>query len=320
MTVALGGFREGDRVKAYIVKIEDKRISLSLKPSHFTEEDFQAEDDSDAEEEEDEALGTVAREDSDVEDKDDVPGDIEMGDGSSDAEQQGDSDDDVDVQMGNTATEYPASSATTRKASATSLRLGTDFDWFAQPQQSMVSDAESDISGDESGDDDQPAKKKKRRGRKEIEIDRTAEMHTKAPESTADFERLLLGSPNSSYLWIQYMAFLLQLAEIDKARDIARKSIRTINFREEQEKMNVWIALLNLENTYGTEQTLDAVFKEAARANDSKTIHLRLASILEASEKIQVCDSLPAAIAVLTPFQASGGPVQEDSEEVWTQL
>ena len=43
-----------------------------------------------------------------------------------------------------------------------------------------------------------------------------------APETADDFERLLLGSPNSSYLWIKYMAYQLSLADIDAARCVAR--------------------------------------------------------------------------------------------------
>jgi rRNA biogenesis protein RRP5 len=43
------------------------------------------------------------------------------------------------------------------------------------------------------------------------------------------------------------------MAEMDKARQVAQKALKTINFREEREKMNVWIALLNLENLYGSE-------------------------------------------------------------------
>ena len=113
-------------------------------------------------------------------------------------------------------------------------------------------------------------------------------MHTRQPESTADFERLLLGSPNSSFLWIQYMSFQLQLSEIDKAKEIAKRSLRTINFREEGEKLNVWIALLNLENKYGTDDSLEVVFKDAARHNDSKTIHLRLAAIFDESDRHDV--------------------------------
>jgi hypothetical protein len=30
------------------------------------------------------------------------------------------------------------------------------------------------------------------------------------------------------------------------------RALETINFREESEKLNVWVAYLNLENVYGT--------------------------------------------------------------------
>lgn len=157
------------------------------------------------------------------------------------------------------------------------------FSWFSG---NARSDAESDeASSDESSEEDESSKKKKRRKKKEIEQDLTADMHSQLPESNADFERLLLGSPNSSYLWVQYMSFLLQLSEIDKARETGRRAIQTISFREEEERLNVWIALLNVENVYGTEESLEAVFKDAARHNDSKTVHLRLAAILDQSEK-----------------------------------
>jgi hypothetical protein len=32
-----------------------------------------------------------------------------------------------------------------------------------------------------------------------------------APASADDFDRLLLGSPNNSYIWVQYAAFYLQV-------------------------------------------------------------------------------------------------------------
>lgn len=84
------------------------------------------------------------------------------------------------------------------------------------------------------------------------------------------------------------MAFQLQLSEVEKAREVGRRALKAINFREEQERLNVWIALLNLETSYGTDTSLDAVFKEAARANDSKTIHWRLAILLDDSQKHEV--------------------------------
>lgn len=51
------------------------------------------------------------------------------------------------------------------------------------------------------------------------------------PESSEDFERLAMGEPNSSMVWIQYMAFLISLGEIEKARSIAERGLATINYR-----------------------------------------------------------------------------------------
>jgi hypothetical protein len=53
------------------------------------------------------------------------------------------------------------------------------------------------------------------------------------PESQDDFERMLIAQPNSSYLWVQYIAFHLQSAAIDAARAVAVRALRTIDFREE---------------------------------------------------------------------------------------
>ncbi|PWN41071.1 hypothetical protein IE81DRAFT_337927 [Ceraceosorus guamensis] len=193
------------------------------------------------------------------------------------------------------------------------LELAGGFSWSVPqegaqlPEQpisgSEDSDQDSEDDEGESAEDDAAAngtkekgqpKKKKKKGKKADagQEDLTADLATKQPESTADFERMLLGSPHSSYLWIQFMSFQLQLSDVEKAREIARRGLKVISFREEHERLNVWIALLNLENAYGTSETLDTVFKQAAQACDAKTIHLRLAAILEHSEKHEQAEEL----------------------------
>ncbi|KAF8167718.1 hypothetical protein B0H34DRAFT_645870 [Crassisporium funariophilum] len=280
VALALQGFRAGDRVKAIILGIDNRRISLGLKPSYFTEEDLQGEDvDSDGDEEHEGSFGVVQNEEqSEEEEQDD---DMAASDGESDQSMDVDVDE-AQIEYQHKKTSKGVASKPTPVPQMSSLSLAGGFQWSGDVQQ-VDENEEADSSSDDDEAADEPSKKKRKR--KAIEQDLTAEMHTKTPESNADFERLLLGSPNSSYLWIQYMSFQLPLSEVDKAREIARRAIRTINFREEQEKMNVWMALLNLENVYGTDESLDLVFKEAARANDSKTIHLKLASVLEQSDK-----------------------------------
>lgn len=43
------------------------------------------------------------------------------------------------------------------------------------------------------------------------------------PRTADEFEKLVRSSPNSSFIWIKYMAFMLSLADIEKARELAER-------------------------------------------------------------------------------------------------
>ncbi|GAA97773.1 uncharacterized protein L969DRAFT_42922 [Mixia osmundae IAM 14324] len=103
--------------------------------------------------------------------------------------------------------------------------------------------------------------------------------------NVTSLERELIGSPDSSILWIQYISLLLEARDITQAREVAQRALSTINYREDEERFNVWNAILSMENQYGTPETLETAFKEAVQANEAKRIHLRLAEILTASNK-----------------------------------
>ncbi|KAH9960794.1 hypothetical protein BGW80DRAFT_1438825 [Lactifluus volemus] len=244
-TLALRSFREGDMVKAVVcsVDLDKRRISFSLKP--FKQMD-------DASSEDQGPLGVIE--------------DVEMssvGDdnaAASDDDKGHDSDIEpmvVDVDAGiqslNLKQLDPPALSSARPAPTFKIQGG--FRWTGDIPQEHTDGPES---SEDSDDDGQQHNKKKRKKKKQVELDLTADMQAKTPESTSDFDR--------------YMSFQLQLAEIEKAREIAKRALATINFREEKERLNVWIALMNLEN-------------DAARHCEPKTVHLRLASILEQSEK-----------------------------------
>ncbi|KAI9442873.1 hypothetical protein BJY52DRAFT_1229054 [Lactarius psammicola] len=89
-----------------------------------------------------------------------------------------------------------------------------------------------------------PTRSRKKK-RQVVEVDLTADTHT-TPESSSDFK-------------------CLQLSGIDKARETAKRALSTINLREEVERLNIWIALMNLEIVYGTEESVEGVFKDATR-------------------------------------------------------
>merc|ERR1712142_1168363 len=110
------------------------------------------------------------------------------------------------------------------------------------------------------------------------------------PTTADDFERLVIASPDSSIVWIHYMSFRLQEAEVEKARAVAQRALDTINFREEGEKMNVWVALLNLEMNYGTEEQLLETFSRASRENDELGIKRHMAVIYASAGKHELAE------------------------------
>ncbi|XP_023641258.1 rRNA biogenesis protein RRP5 isoform X2 [Capsella rubella] len=115
-----------------------------------------------------------------------------------------------------------------------------------------------------------------------------------APESADEFEKLVRSSPNSSFVWIKYMAFMLSLADIEKARSIAERALSTINIREEEEKLNIWVAYFNLENEHGSppEEAVKKVFERARQYCDPKKVYLALLGVYERTEQNKLADKL----------------------------
>lgn len=105
------------------------------------------------------------------------------------------------------------------------------------------------------------------------------------PHTPDQFERLIMRDSDNSFLWIKYMAFHLETADTEKARAVGKRGISQINFREEGELLNVWIALLNLEIRYGTEETYTETLKEALQRNEPFKIYTRTLTILLEVEK-----------------------------------
>ncbi|KAF0990479.1 hypothetical protein HZS_6146 [Henneguya salminicola] len=96
------------------------------------------------------------------------------------------------------------------------------------------------------------------------------------PTSLEDFDRLIVTSPNSSIVWIGYMSFYLQSMELDKARKIAERALKSISFREDKEVFNLWVAIINIECIYGTPESLDDVYSRARNFCNKKKINKHL--------------------------------------------
>lgn len=110
------------------------------------------------------------------------------------------------------------------------------------------------------------------------------------PSSVTEYEQLVLASPNSSFVWIKYMAFLISLGELDNARKIAERAINAINFREDAEKFNVWVAWLNAENVYGTEESTLQLLNRALQHTDECKMYLAAVDIFDRTEKVPLVE------------------------------
>ncbi|XP_068986116.1 protein RRP5 homolog [Bombus flavifrons] len=117
--------------------------------------------------------------------------------------------------------------------------------------------------------------------------------NSELPNSVDQFDRLVSASPDSSIVWLQYMAYHLQTTEIEKARTVARRAVKMINFGEQKEKLNVWNAWLNLEFKFGISEALNDVLHEAVRSNDSLKIYSHMLSVhVEAVRQMELEDTI----------------------------
>ncbi|KAK8189387.1 uncharacterized protein BKA78DRAFT_269917 [Phyllosticta capitalensis] len=265
-------YSEGDKVKAIVLKVNpaQKQVSLGLKASYFKKDDEEESDD------DDEDGGVEIDEDSESEDDDMEGVEIDLSkvkDMESSDEESEDDEDAMDVD------EKPSKSVNGLSTSG--------FDWTGASLEQAIGAAEHD-----SDSEDASASKKKKKKKPTIVEDRTGDLDANGPQSVADFERLLLGDPNNSTLWMQYMAFQVGLNEVQKARDIAERALKTIHMREEEEKLNMWTALLNLEIEQGDDERVDEVFGRACQHCDKEEIHNRLLSIYTSTGRYQKAEDL----------------------------
>lgn len=275
-------YSEGDKVKAKVLKVDiaARKINLGLKAKYFQ---TSAEDD-----DSDDELNGVALDPED-EDEDEV------------MDRESDSDEVHDMDLGADETRDDDSMATDEEPTSIQgpgLRT-SGFDWNAD----SIDDAEAGAMSE--AEVEHAETKKRKRNKAEIKIDMTGDLDKYGPRNISDFERQLLGQPNNSGLWIQYMAFQLQLGEVQQARDVAERALRTIHIRETEEKANVWIARLNLEVEYGDEDHVEEVFKEACQMQDSLEMHEKLASIYIDSGKQGRADAVFERIVANKSFRAS---------------
>jgi rRNA biogenesis protein RRP5 len=283
-------FKEGDAVKAKVLKIEldKRRINFGLKASYFKDDDDSSAEDQDK----DDLMESVAS-DASVDEPDDEMDEIELDVGSASedggAELDGFVEDDSAVSAKNESQDIDSEGQAEAVPVATpSLKVG-GFDWHGVSSKDNPKRTVEEVDSEEESKTDKPKKRKKKA---EIQIDRTGDLDANGPQSADDFERLLLGEPDSSLLWLQYMAFYINLGDVDQARQLGERALKSIGLGQDEEKQNVWVALLNLEAEYGDDESLDNIFKRACEFNDPQEMHARLTSILIHAHKVERADEM----------------------------
>ena len=286
-------FSEGDAVKTKVLKVdhETRRISFGLKASYFggDEEDIAGTEDGDVGSRLDRGKDSAGSDDTS-----DHSG-VEDGESRTDDEMFADGEHTLHIQRNGNA-ESPLTDhedqSDIEKPTKPSLLAGLQtggFDW-----QGLSTQPTTKSDSAPSSDTEQPSPKRKKKRKPAIEADHTGDLDRNGPQSTDDYERLLLSEPDSSLLWLQYMAFHLELGEVDTARQIAQRALKTISpiGQSESEKLNVWMALLNLENAYGDDEAIESTFQAACQVNDPQEIHERLVSIYIQSSQHDKADDL----------------------------
>ncbi|SCL95414.1 rRNA biogenesis protein RRP5, putative [Plasmodium berghei] len=99
-----------------------------------------------------------------------------------------------------------------------------------------------------------------------------------------DYEKLLVSEKNKSTIWISYIVYYLEKGNIQEARNIAERALKTIDIHLIEEKLNIYLCYINMECAYG--DNLNEIFKRALLVNNEKSIYLHTMNILKMNKKL----------------------------------
>lgn len=157
-----------------------------------------------------------------------------------------------------------------KEISTVTLEAGR-FNWNAQID-------ESDAASTESNNEIDLPKRKKRKTQAIITGPNMGS-DTATSLTAADFDKRLIHNINDSTIWIEYIAFMITNGDLAKGREVAERAIASINPVEQAERLNVWVAYMNLELLHGTEESLEGVFSRACQYQDEREVYEKLISI-----------------------------------------
>ena len=108
------------------------------------------------------------------------------------------------------------------------------------------------------------------------------------PQSVEDFEKLILSDINNSVNWIKYASYILDKINLNSSRKIFERATKAIDITNLKEKLNIWIAFINLEYTYGDNEHYKSTVEKALEINEKKAIYKHLITIYSQSKKFDL--------------------------------
>mmetsp|Transcript_70225 Transcript_70225/g.227362 ORF Transcript_70225/g.227362 Transcript_70225/m.227362 type:complete len:507 (-) Transcript_70225:92-1612(-) len=271
-SVSLDSYKPGARIaRARVLTLEAGKVGLGIKPSLFDEAELEDEEPEEEEPGQAQGAGAAAAR----------PHSAAGGTGPAAASDE----------------EAPWSSAAA--SAGLDPAASAAFEW---PELQLAAEPESDageaeaVAEAEVEDGQQRPSKRRKKAMKLAEAQELQRREAEGavagravdPRSVEDFERLLLSKGDTSIIWIRYMAFHLKLSDLERARQVAERAVKHVGFSDAKERFNAWVAYMNLECTFGTEEAAEAVFQRAASHNPAKHVHLQLARIHERNQKPQL--------------------------------
>ena len=106
------------------------------------------------------------------------------------------------------------------------------------------------------------------------------------------YERIILKDHDNSLNWIEYASYILDTLNLPSARQIFERALKIIDIAKTKEKLNIWVAYLNLENIYGNKNTFEKIFDRAKEVCDKKLLFKHVIQIYMNSKKYEEANDL----------------------------
>ena len=130
--------------------------------------------------------------------------------------------------------------------------------------------------------------KEKENLKKEIEIREIEKANENDEIKNAEYyEKLILKDRDNSLNWISYANYILDTLNLASARQIFERALKIVDIAKTKEKLNLWVAYLNLENIYGDKTSFEKIFERAKEVCDKKNLYQHAIKINIDSQKYE---------------------------------